>query len=71
MRYLKSATTLDVSEKYICYFPMKNGKHAIKQSGGIMPDVVVNVGSPEELMPLIRKLLRASLDEGRRASLAA
>ena len=50
MEYLKSAITLDVGEKYICYFPMKDAK--------ITPDVVVKVGSPDEFMPLIRTITR-------------
>ena len=52
LRYLKSATTLDVSEKYICYFPMENTK--------LVPDVVVKIGSPEEFMPILRTITRLS-----------
>jgi uncharacterized protein (DUF169 family) len=52
LRYLKSATTLDVSEKYICYFPMENTK--------MVPDVVVKIGSPEEFMPILRTITRLS-----------
>jgi len=58
LRYLKSATTLDVSEKYICYFPVENSKHALEQSEAMVLDVVVKVGSPEEFMPLIRTITR-------------
>jgi uncharacterized protein (DUF169 family) len=50
LRYLKSATTLGISKKYICYFPMENSRMA--------PDVVVKIGSPEEFMPLLRTITR-------------
>jgi uncharacterized protein (DUF169 family) len=58
LRYLKSAVTIDASEKYICYFPMENSKHALERSEGMVPDVVVKMGSPAEFMPLIRTITR-------------
>jgi uncharacterized protein (DUF169 family) len=48
--YLKSATTLEVGEKYLCYFPLP--------SSDLAPDVVVKMGSPEEFMPLVRTMTR-------------
>lgn len=49
-RYLENATTLEMAEKYICYFPISNPK--------LKPDVVIKIGSPEELMPLVRAITR-------------
>lgn len=48
LRYLKTATTLEVGEKTICYFPLPNPELA--------PDVVIKIGSPEEFMPLVRTM---------------
>ena len=50
LRYLKSATTLEVGEKYLCYFPLPNPD--------LTPDVVIKIGSPEEFMPLVRTMTR-------------
>lgn len=50
LRYLKSATTLNVGEKYLCYFSLPNSD--------LTPDVVVKIGSPEVFMPLVRTMTR-------------